>query len=221
GDGVAVAAEAMKIEDLAGKGLFREVAFVLFEERPDALQASDPVEAVVGLVDHEANARVARGERDDPRPIARAHQVIRRAPAMGSDLGLMPCFVALRHEFRDVELALDAKPPRVGVVARAAGQLHPAAEQGVSAGRVDDPAGTDAKVFIALDELDFVKPAIIAQIDRLDLGALDEARAIVDDHLAHVVFEASPVDLIRTHDRLLTRADLDPRAGGALAAAWE
>src|SRR5690606_24363348 len=211
-DVVAVRAEALEVHHLELLDLLGEVRLVLLEERHHAVERAHLLEAVRGIVHHEADARIAGRERDDPRPIAHTHEVVGRAPAIPGPRRLVPHLRLGRRELRDVDAPTDAEPTRVRVVPGAARELLLAPDERRAPARVDEPAALDPRL-VARRTTDAraMRLSTLAEHDLLDAHPFEERDAVLFfDHRAEIVLEPTAIELIGGNDGLLRRADLHP-----------
>ena len=95
GDVMAVVFKAPEIENLVSLKSFGEIRLVLCQILEHIRKAANRLEGNVTLVPHQTDARVATRKRNDPSPIARPHQVIRRSPSVSRSIVVVPPIAGL------------------------------------------------------------------------------------------------------------------------------
>ncbi len=180
----------------------------------------EPIQCVVrvqrGIAD-DPEARAAGAERNQPHPIAHAHQMIGAVPARLVGHAGRPRPVG--NPVVEPHTALDAPPARVGQVRDLAGQPQAAAHQAGAAAGVDEPARRDGARPVGRIELDAVMR--ITELEVLDRGAIEHADAVRPVRVEQPVFQPAAIELEGGDGREHRRPQLETGAEVAVVAGRE
>ncbi len=135
-----------------------------------------------------------RRERDEPDPVARVHQVVRRQPPQARLLH-PPEPLGVVRPVLDVHALGEAEPGRVDVVRRLAFEAELPAEERGAAGRPDEPARRQRPLLAVAEERDAMP--LVAELDVLDDAAVAEVGAGGEHTRRELVLEATAVELVR------------------------
>ena len=105
-----------------------------------ALEPIQPREGMQIAVCHDADARAPRSKRDEPHPVAAAHQVVRTEPALTARDSPAP--LGIVTPIVDLDALGDSEPTRVRAVVGRSCQTKLAANRACAAGGVHDPSRT-------------------------------------------------------------------------------
>ena len=170
------------------------------------VELADFLEWVEARVGAHADADRARRQRDQPHPVALAHQVVGavladpRLRRQSQPLGVR------RTPLLEVEPAGEPEPGGVDVVAGIGGQPELALDQRGSPGGVDDPPSGGRRALADQVERD---PVRITEFDLLNTGSPGEVDATSSGTGGELVLEQATVDLIRLKRRVGHGTELD------------
>jgi hypothetical protein len=187
-----------------------QARLVLGEPVHRLLEAVHGVQRVVARVRHDAHRVRARGQRNQPDPVARADQVVGREPARLRGAAGAPFGVVAPVVERDA--LADTEPHRMGVVRVRLGQAQLALEQAGAAAGVDDPArGDDVRLPVLRPAQAVQALRIVGKVDLPHHRVVGELHAAARRLFGQVVLEDAAVDLVAGHRQKAARADLgDP-----------
>ena len=175
-----------------------------FVERVHLLQR------VQGRVGHDAHGVGSGGQRDEPDPVARAHQMVGGQPARLGVAALLPSGAVAPAV--DGDVAFDTKPDGVAGVVVGFGQLLFAFDLSGAAAGVDHPAGLGGSVLRPLAVGDAVRrlfaSGVLGEFDLANRGALFKTDAARGGFGGEEVLENAPVDLVAGHSQVAACTDL-------------
>ena len=183
-----------------------------------ALEAVDAVERVHVAVGDDAEAGAAGAERDQPDPVAGAHQVIGAQPAQPVRHARLPCGIA--GPVVHFHARADAKPAGVGAVSARPRQTELPLQQSRSTAGIDDPMRRHLARAAGRGQRDPVRPGWL-EIDALHPAAVDDFDAGRSFLREEVILEAAAIELEGRHRREHRRPELEPVRNVAVVAVRE
>ena len=163
------------------------------------------MEVVVG---NDADARAAGPQRNQPRPVALAHQVVRAEPALTGWHPRLPGRIP--GPVVDFHSLLDAEPCGVGAVRHRSRQPELTPNQAAPAAGIDQPPGLHGAGAAWTREFDGVRAPL--QLDALHRAVVDDLHAGIAYGRQQPVLETATVELKRRHGRKRRRSKLGPTA---------
>ena len=167
--------------------------FVLGQPRARLLECVELVEGVEFRVSHDADARRAGGETNEPDPVSLAHQMVGGHGALALRQPAVPARIVAPGA--DVDLRRHPEPRCVAMMFVGASEFELARQHAVASRRIDHPARRRLRGHVALLEGHGVQSPLGPEVHRAD-ATVHDVDALGNAAAIKFVFQSAAIDLV-------------------------